>query len=320
MTAALGLLAFSGCVSDDDGEDLGDGTGNEPAGPAQFTEDTGAIEGSIIDDQALPVAGVEVVIQELERSTRTDESGRFVFNNVEPGAYTILFSKLGFEAKGQTVNVAAGQATAVEVMLDPIAVDTPYHQTIIQEGRVGCGVRFYPGAPLVGVGDPGWYTGVAVCGVYPVFPDQFLLTWDLPATATEINVDMEWQSNQALGRGLSVVLEHNGHANDADYTFGGDVGESPLMVYADTDKMLAVENTSGISCFDDGCPLYSRVFASANTTNLDWPTEPPTVPVFGQMHKRLLDAGIVQDQPFTQYLTHFHLMTKPDGFTALPGA
>jgi hypothetical protein len=323
MVAVLGLATLAGCIGVDDADPTSDQ--DQQTGPAEFTEDTGAVSGTVLDDQGLPVEKGQVALagDGFEEATTTDEAGRFAFSNVDPGSYRLFINALGYESVGKNVDVVVGEVTTVEVLLEPVAVAEPHAETQIGEGKVACSVRAYPGVPLAGVIEPGWYTGVAVCGL-PVISDlredQFLIIYEIPEGAQELYVEMEWESNQATGKGLSVVLEHSGHANDPDYTFGSDIGESPLFILADEETMAQVANTSEIDCLQETCELYTRVFAAANTTNLDWPTDPPDVPVFGPMHKRMLDVGIVWEQRFTQYLTSFHNQTRPEDFTALQDA
>lgn len=307
-------------------------TDEGPSGPAEVTEDTGAVTGVIMDEEGLPQQSAVVAIQKegIEaRETQTDEGGRFTISNVEPGTWQIFVQKLGFKSMGRSVDVVAGEVTNIELVLEPVPVEEPHSLTQIQEGNIQCSVRAYPGAPLWGAGvvglAPGWYTGVAVCAIAPIptLPDDnFLLNWEIPSeNANEVLLEMTWESTQSFGRTLSVVLEHPDHINDGTPTYGDVTGPSPLIVYANEAKIQNItEQNSEDDCIESKCEFTTRVFAAANFTELDWPTDPPTVPVFGQMHERLLDVGVVLDQRFEQYLTSFHFQAKPDGFTALPNA
>jgi hypothetical protein len=323
MALAFIMMAAAGCVGADEPQQ----TDSDAAGPAGFGDETGAVSGTILDDQGLPVSGAEVALIKGadQKTTVTDEAGSFSFSNVAPGAYQLFVQKLGFDSVGKNVDVTLGNVAQVEITIIPVAIQEPHPNTQILDGNVQCSVRAYPGAPLTGVVAPGWYTGVAVCSAVPLpaLPeDKFLLEWSVnEENAQELLLEMTWESTQSTGRSLGVVVEYDGHINDGTETFGSLSGFSPLIVYAHEGKMQSVYESNGeTSCMETKCNLVTRVFAEANTTELDWPTEPPTVPVFGQMHDRLLDVGLVVDQRFTQYLTTFHFQGKPEGFTAVQDA
>src|SRR4051794_40739856 len=73
-------------------------------GNAQTT--SGSIAGSIVDAQhaALPNAAVTAREQQQKFvvSTKTDESGRFVFAQVPPGIYTVSAEATGFKRLDRT--------------------------------------------------------------------------------------------------------------------------------------------------------------------------------------------------------------------------
>ncbi len=323
---AMVTIGLAGCIGGG-GDDL-QTANDDPSGPAEVTEDTGGLSGTVTDEEGLPVEGAQVALQSPGKEgleTTTDESGFFSFSNVAPGTWQLFIQKLGFDSVGRQVSVNAGQVTEVQEALAAVAVEEPHAITQIQDGNIQCSIRFYPGVPLTGIVAPGWYTGVAVCAIAPIptLPeDKFLLSWEIPEeNANEVLLEMTWQSTQALGRTLSVALEHPSHINDGTQTYGDLTGPSPLIVYASEAKIQNVtEENDEDDCVESKCNFTTRVFAAANFTELDWPTDPPTAPVFGQMHERLLDAGFVLDQKFTQYLTSFHFQQKPDAFTALPNA
>lgn len=53
--------------------------------------------------------GASVKIQKPGRSTQTDASGSYQFNNLQPGNYTLMVSYLGFTTKQQTIELNADQ-------------------------------------------------------------------------------------------------------------------------------------------------------------------------------------------------------------------
>lgn len=340
FVATLLAAGLAGCLGGGDvSPDDSDGGAEEPV---EFTEDTGAITGTVTDAEGLPVAEATVAIEGPDgpQETKTDETGTYGFSNLEPGTYEVFVQGLGHEAKAKPADVVPGEATRVDFTLSAVAVQAPHHTTYTQVGHIQCSTRTYPGVPLAVIIDPGWYTGVAVCGVPGVFglppvpvgsPDKFILFYNLDEPDTEeLYLEMTWESTQSLGKGLSVIMELNGTANvEGIPPLGGDTGESPLVVHATRADLYATENATERAqendtdipeqhCLEDMCEIQTRAFAEANTTNADWPTDPPDVPVVGPPPDRMLDVGVVFDQRFDQYLTSFHFEEKPEGFSALP--
>ena len=78
----------------------------------------GSIQGRIIlSDGGTPLHNVIVNLVQLKRSAETDEDGKFEFQNVPPGTYTILAHMEGFPDQTQQVRVTAGGATTLDFAL-----------------------------------------------------------------------------------------------------------------------------------------------------------------------------------------------------------
>ena len=81
-------------------------------------QETGRIEGRVVRADGTPVGGVSVVLNELSLTDITDANGAFAFSAVPAGAYSVTFV-LGTNVVTQDqVQVAAGQATAIEQEVD----------------------------------------------------------------------------------------------------------------------------------------------------------------------------------------------------------
>jgi carboxypeptidase family protein len=294
---------------------------------------TGRIMGTILDEETLPIEGAQAGLSQAGQTVleaTTDANGGFTMLGVAPGSYTLQASKLGFESFAVKIDVKEGETQTPELRLKSTALNLPHPVLLQQQGYVQCSVRAYPGAPLTGVPGvvglaPGWYSGAAACNVTSSFDvdppgfgeDKFLLEWkDVPAGVQEMFLEMTWTSTQATGRGLQVALEHSDHINDGTPIYGTDIGVSPLSVYADRAQMAKVGTADKVDCAAEACEITTRVFAAANTTGLSWPTDPPSVPIFGPPSKRI-DAALIIDQKFDQYLTLFVGMDKPADYTVL---
>lgn len=312
------VLLLAGCVGSS-------GTSSkDPAAPtAEFDENTGAIQGTVTNDENLPLANALVGIVSLKAETSTDSQGRYSLSNLPPGTYDLVATALSHVAAIRKVEVVAGAAVDANFILASEAAAVPTFKMTPKVGNVQCTVRAYPGVPTSGAGGlPKWITGVAVCGVanlsvvLPLPPDKFLLGWELQKEVNEVVMDMEWKSTQMSGRGLDFVLEHAGMYNSIPNTFGRAVGVSPIQIYVNNTTMMKLEETSGKDCWSSKCKVESRVFGAANTTEFYLPVDPPELGPLGKPSKKI-DVGIVIDQRFTQYLTEFFHMEKPPNYSAV---
>jgi Carboxypeptidase regulatory-like domain len=86
-------------------------------------ETTSAISGQVTDQTGAPVRGASVAITNtgsgLKRSAETDDSGRFNFPQLTPGAYDVHASATGFAQKRiPGVSAALGRTAVVDLMLN----------------------------------------------------------------------------------------------------------------------------------------------------------------------------------------------------------
>ncbi len=296
----MAAVALAGCTGGD-----GDASGvpNDVSGPADVTDDTGGIQGLVLSDEGLPVAGAQVALGTDGDATTTDEQGRFTFSGVAPGSYQLFVQKLGFQTIGRSISVQAGDVTEVEVTVSAIQVAEPYHLTLNQEGLFGCGLSWRPAVV---------YSGVAICGVVGGDVDDFLLEFHLegPMDGWEEAsgvFETEWQSNQAAGRGLSVNWEKLGCSNVGDSRFVRTQGHNPHHGYVEGDHIESVrdDGCSSSNCDgDDECNIQSRVFSFPDTLGESAPA----------------DVGITIQQRYTNFMTAFFYEPGDVGFTALADA
>ncbi|KAA3614886.1 MAG: TonB-dependent receptor [Calditrichaeota bacterium] len=87
---------------------------------AQQSTQTGSIEGTILDrDSEVPLAGVNIQVKGTTLGAASDESGKYVIKNLEPGTYILVFTFIGFTEKTENnVIVQAGEATKLNIALD----------------------------------------------------------------------------------------------------------------------------------------------------------------------------------------------------------
>ena len=89
---------------------------------AQSQITTGTIQGTVVDANGAALPGASVVVKNVdtnfERSTTTDEDGRFIALQLPPGRYTITVTKNGFATLvAERADVTVGQALNVPLSM-----------------------------------------------------------------------------------------------------------------------------------------------------------------------------------------------------------
>jgi hypothetical protein len=317
---------FAGCIAADEpapakGSDVAPPT----ASAANFDETTGALKGTVIDEEGLPVVGVTVGLIETGLSTLTAETGEFSISNIAPGEYTVQASMLSYEPAVKRVMIEVGTVAQANFQLVVIPIDSPYYFSDQEQGNIQCSVTLFPGFPMVSAvaGSDGWYSSLQACGlledaqsVNPLPPSDYDLQFPVPAGTQEFVVEQIWQSTQAAGSGLSIGAEDPDAVNDGE-DYGDVSGQSPLYLYVPKEKVLNVTTAQGIDPMEDDFIVQTRTFSTANTTNQDMPVPIPEVPVFGAPTNQKLDAGLALDQKFEVWVTSFVRMDRPASFSAL---
>ena len=93
---------------------------------------TGKIAGRVTDSNTgETLIGINILIEGTSTGAATDIDGRYVINNVDPGAYTLIFSGVGYQRKLITnVRVNTGFTTQIDVDLPVEAIGL---ETIVVE-------------------------------------------------------------------------------------------------------------------------------------------------------------------------------------------
>ena len=83
---------------------------------------SGTLSGIVIDkDKNIPLSGVNVILENTNIGTSTDDGGRFNIARIEPGQYTILFSIVGYERKIISVDILEDETIDLNIQL-PLVV------------------------------------------------------------------------------------------------------------------------------------------------------------------------------------------------------
>jgi len=79
---------------------------------------SGGIIGRVVDENNQPLVGASIQVQQLNRTARTDEEGRYSLTGIVDGTYVIAVSYLGYLTSEQRITVS-GIPVTVNVMLQP---------------------------------------------------------------------------------------------------------------------------------------------------------------------------------------------------------
>jgi hypothetical protein len=313
LIVALLSMAFAGCVGDDSQP-----PGAEPsvaAGPADYDESTGGIDGYVTDEELAPIAGALVGILGLpDAEATTDASGRFALSNVPPGVHSLATQKLGYESSTQKVEVASGQSSEVKITLVVLAVEEPYPETIIFNGIIENGV---------GV------VRTATCTSCPVDDNNKktvarLPGGKLPKDYAGIMIESTWKSRDYIG---IDVLDRQSSVNELYWRIRSGPGVHFLLEKCASYIGAPYFGRSQMPCLDDNVSA-SRLHIEnwyigeyqQETHNLDEVCKTPigapgSAPVVGGYPAGCYGLGFVPELRFTNYITVFHVELPSDAET-----
>ncbi|MFA5238765.1 MAG: TonB-dependent receptor [Phycisphaerae bacterium] len=106
-----------------------------------LAEQAGSIRGMVYDkDFDAPLAAAQVSIAETGQAVTTTDEGNFVFGQVEPGTYTLVFSKDGYtrQVKANVV-VSPGRMTELDAQLS--GEFTEMEEFVVQDVQIGTGTE-----------------------------------------------------------------------------------------------------------------------------------------------------------------------------------
>lgn len=209
------LVVVGGCV----GSEPPAAWTSEPAvaPPADVSPETGSIEGRVLDEELAPIPEAEAFVEELgaNASMRTDAEGRFTYNGVPPGSYSVIVRRLGYESLGRKVHVEAGKIASVQFVLRAVPVVDAYHETFPFEGFIGLGAA----GPVVTARD-----------LAPGDQTEFRVNVSAPADLQTIVEALRWQSGAPFTARRLLVYTYLDDASPAHNHRGG---PSPLVVRLD---------------------------------------------------------------------------------------
>jgi len=75
-----------------------------------LSQGTGKITGKVINDEGMPLAAVNVIVEGTSMGAATDEDGYYIIEKVPPGAYTIKVNMIGYAVQVLAVDIEAGES------------------------------------------------------------------------------------------------------------------------------------------------------------------------------------------------------------------
>lgn len=305
-TAALGLLlVLSGCGSKGGVVPPGETFIPLTAPPGSHDRKTCAIEGTVVDDEELPVPDAQVgLLAGTLNTTRTAQDGRFAFSFVTPGIHHMAATKDGFETSAASVTCEADSVADVLIPLKPTPAPRRPHAAILtpMSGLVACAA----GVPLAGGSAAADY-----CTRYGLSANgQSAFNVSLENdTVTAFVIELAWTRTSGFGAEyLSLIYPAIPATKPVQYTSRGEhhpagsrvAGPSPVAVKAETtDPTKAVLNGQRAS-------LEVRAYSSTHQEFLADPTNDKS-------------SLLVTEQPFKVYAAIFYNGEPvPADFTMLP--
>ncbi len=290
-----GLVGLSGCSQP--------ASGSEPALGAldelQATPDTGVLWGVVVDAAIVPIAGVHVNVT-AGPSAVTDEEGRFGFDDLAPGFYSVAFAATGYYGLALQILVEAGTRPPLRtIQLEDQPMLEPYIEEATFSGYLACSVTV-----TLDFSACSFPTFIfEAVGVHPL-EDRQIFFFEVGAQASWVQLEMRWDSTQALGSHMAIGLDTTAKDGSGWWGVNGTRGPSPLTTAANTSR----STEAGYGVTHD---VMMRIFSS-DLPESRLPDPCVSQPLLGYC---FLGVGATVQQRAELYLTVFHNQVPPAGWT-----
>lgn len=252
--------------------------------PTGFTEDKGSVAGTVVDEEFVPLKDAIVGFIDPYQATKTDEGGRFEIGQLAPAKRNLYVIHLGHQADGKRIEIKVGQATEVLFVLPVLPVEEPWVDIVYRVGRFAQNVRIDPVSsstlPFLNATNHQWRIK------------------DKPQALEGLFLETKWTQSQSLSGGIRITFGLGLTASRE--TFFTLDGKSPLAEGVNRTQIENVWKRTATVCVKEPCYLRWSATPSTKTTNLP------------------VDFGIMIDQSFEVYVSHFYRMERPETYTALP--
>jgi hypothetical protein len=287
-------VALAGCAQAPAASTLASSSAAAP--PPKAGASTGSLSGVVVDDEMVPVADADVgLVEDAKALTKSDATGRFVFNDLEPGTYSVAVQKIGYETGTQRVSVIVGEVRESKITIKRVVLSTARVATYIAAGFIELGWKVPAIAGSVTTPN---VTSADLADVYYAMDKE---------AASAVSA-MTWQPN-VVGTAKRMFLAHylskKGCVDQCDF-LGRVTGMSPLL--RRTDNLLDVTLKPGLEINAYfGLSSCSQPSTGAPTTGADNCTAAPDT---------LVEVAI--QQKMTVYTSVFYVDPAPVGYTPLP--
>lgn len=283
----------------------------DPRAPVvpEFGEETGAIQGIVVDEELRPVPRATVQINETGASTTANEIGSFGFSYVEPGTYTLWATRDGYLGAATTVQVIEGTSTDARLVVAVDMSNQTYHLDYEFRGFWSCSVAIVVGVPNC--------NGL---GVHAFGQQEIAFAFDTFSAWNESMIELRWEYASVLAATTPGAFFSN-QANSANETRClGDVhGEqSPIVKRFRPGDEFGGENCSSVvanytGLVPDGPYRHTGFFQPWGMMHNE---TQPVIDLFANAHSR--GVGIAFNQHFAAWFSVFYRMEAPIDYTAFP--
>lgn len=244
--------------------------------PVGFTDVTGSVRGYVVDEEFVPLPNAIVGFIDPYQATKTNAGGEFEIGQIDRvGERNLYVIHLGHKSDGKRITIVAGQATEVTFILPVLPIEGPWTHIAHKVGNFTNAIRVTPGTSTGSV------------------EGQWRLA-DKVEALQALQMDARWTQTSGLSGGLRLTLGLGGKAASA--TFFTAEGRSPLVQAVGRAEIQDTLNRTTTTCVKDPC--YFRYYALPAT----------------KMTNTVIDFGIMSDQRFDIWVSHFYRMDMPTGY------
>jgi hypothetical protein len=249
------------------------------AQPQGFDEDTGSVVGTVVDEEFVPLKDAIVGFIDPYQAAKTNEAGRFEIGLLDPGKRNLYVIHLGHQSAGKAIEIKIREATEVLFILKVLPIEVPWVHVVARQGHFSQSVRIEPIGTQYNTTYHNWFLA------------------DKSGALEAMVLEAAWSQQSSLAGGLRIVFGLGGAA--AGQNFLVVEGQAPLRAEVDRALMEETWDRRRTVCVTQACVLTWSAAPATNTTRL------------------FVDVGIMMDQRFEVFVSHFYRMLPPPGYTVV---
>lgn len=244
--------------------------------PTGFTDDTASVRGYVVDEEYVPLQNAIVGFIDPYQATRTNELGWFEIGQIDKlGERNLYVIHLGHKSDGKRITLRAGEATEITFILPLLPIEGPWVQVVHRVGNFSNALRVTPGFSIGSV------------------ESQWRLA-DKVAALQAVQLEARWTQTSSLAGGLRFTLGLGGRATNV--AFFTAEGRSPLVHAMGRAEIEDGLNRTTTTCVKEACMFRYTATPATKMTNA------------------AVDFGILAEQRFDVWVSHFYRMELPTGY------